>query len=431
MSSYVLTSALNTTLADYLTTNTAQDITEVKTIKNDFVIDQNNSGELQFHLSSGSPPSNKITKVVAVEHASTSSPITLSLPSVKSGATSDQLVSLNAIQTLTGKTLTTPIISSITNGSAALTLPTSTGTIALTSDITSSSISGISSKYRLVNPHTTVNTFDGLLLTNINWSAITGASDGSYLFATVNSSSSTLVDRNIWYSTSHGVSWTKVVVGSGLNWSGICCSSDGSKLMAVVAETETDDTNGHAWYSSNSGQSWANQTPNGPGLNMSRNYRDVCCNSNGDKFTAIVNDGYIYTDVGVGTNTTGNGGNQKASQQKWYAIDCSSDGSKLAAVIGGSNSDAGNIWISTDSGDNWTQKIAGGGAKDWRDITMSADGKKLAAVVNGGNIWISSDSGSTWTEDSSVGTNKNWVSITSSDDGTNLTAAVYLSLIHI
>jgi hypothetical protein len=40
-----------------------------------------------------------------------------------------------ATQTLTNKTLTTPVISSITNGAATLTLPTSTGTIALTSDI--------------------------------------------------------------------------------------------------------------------------------------------------------------------------------------------------------------------------------------------------------------------------------------------------------
>jgi len=41
----------------------------------------------------------------------------------------------SATQTLTNKTLTTPVISSITNGAATLTLPTSTGTIALTSDI--------------------------------------------------------------------------------------------------------------------------------------------------------------------------------------------------------------------------------------------------------------------------------------------------------
>jgi len=45
--------------------------------------------------------------------------------------------SLDGSETLTNKTLTSPIISSITNGAATLTLPTSTGTVALTSDITS------------------------------------------------------------------------------------------------------------------------------------------------------------------------------------------------------------------------------------------------------------------------------------------------------
>jgi hypothetical protein len=45
--------------------------------------------------------------------------------------------SLAGSETLTNKTLTSPIISSIANGAATLTLPTSTGTVALTSDITS------------------------------------------------------------------------------------------------------------------------------------------------------------------------------------------------------------------------------------------------------------------------------------------------------
>ena len=42
-----------------------------------------------------------------------------------------------ATQTLTNKTLTAPVISSITNGAATLTLPSTTGTVALTSDVTS------------------------------------------------------------------------------------------------------------------------------------------------------------------------------------------------------------------------------------------------------------------------------------------------------
>ena len=42
---------------------------------------------------------------------------------------------ISGSETLTNKTLTTPVISSITNGAATLTLPTSTGTVALTTDI--------------------------------------------------------------------------------------------------------------------------------------------------------------------------------------------------------------------------------------------------------------------------------------------------------
>jgi hypothetical protein len=50
------------------------------------------------------------------------------------------VATLTGTQTLTNKTLTTPVISSITNGAATLTLPGSTGTIALTTDITTSAL---------------------------------------------------------------------------------------------------------------------------------------------------------------------------------------------------------------------------------------------------------------------------------------------------
>ena len=55
---------------------------------------------------------------------------------VMDGSTSGgfELINLNATQTLTNKTLTSPVISTISN-TGTLTLPTSTGTIALTSDI--------------------------------------------------------------------------------------------------------------------------------------------------------------------------------------------------------------------------------------------------------------------------------------------------------
>src|SRR6056300_1833590 len=51
-----------------------------------------------------------------------------------------ELTQNNATQTLTNKTLTSPVISTISN-TGTLTLPTSTGTVALTSDITLSTLS--------------------------------------------------------------------------------------------------------------------------------------------------------------------------------------------------------------------------------------------------------------------------------------------------
>jgi hypothetical protein len=54
-----------------------------------------------------------------------------------SALTDADFATIAGAETLTNKTLTTPVISSITNGAATLTLPTSTGTVALTSDIPS------------------------------------------------------------------------------------------------------------------------------------------------------------------------------------------------------------------------------------------------------------------------------------------------------
>ena len=59
------------------------------------------------------------------------------LAQFNTAVTDADFASLAGTETLTNKTLTTPVISSITNGAATLTLPSSTGTIALTTDIPS------------------------------------------------------------------------------------------------------------------------------------------------------------------------------------------------------------------------------------------------------------------------------------------------------
>ena len=63
------------------------------------------------------------------------------LAQFNTAVTDADFATLAGTETLTNKTLTTPVISSITNGAATLTLPSTTGTVALTSDITGISAS--------------------------------------------------------------------------------------------------------------------------------------------------------------------------------------------------------------------------------------------------------------------------------------------------
>jgi len=76
--------------------------------------------------------------------------------------------------------------------------------------------------------------------------------------------------------------------------------------------------------------------------------------------------------------------------------------------------------VDTLAGVNWLS-VAGPGTRAWQAITSSADGSKLAAVVDGGQIYTSINGGQSW---SAVATDRNWQSIAGSADGSKLVAVV-------
>ena len=223
---------------------------------------------------------------------------------------------------------------------------------------------------------------------------------------------------NIWTSANNGGTWTERYVGSGFeSWRGIASSVGGTKLAAV-------SFGGNIWTSDNSGESWTERVVGG-----GTKYWQSIASSGEDeygrtKLAAVVSGGNIWTSLNSGENWWERvvGGGTK----NWQSITSSADGKKLAAVVL-----YGNIWTSSNSGANygdsaedegWTERVVGGGAKKWQGIASSADGTKLAAIVDGGNIWISSNSGATWTE-ITVGSGSNgWRGITSSAGGTKLAA---------
>jgi hypothetical protein len=143
--------------------------------------------------------------------------------------------------------------------------------------------------------------------------------------------------------------------------------------------------------------------------------------------TNLTINGTSYGALSAGSAPTAPGVKWDArdSNRNWYSITSSADGTKLAAVV-----QSGRIYTSTDSGATWIEVPSTAPMntnRNWRSITSSADGTKLAAVVQNGRIYTSSDSGATWSEVPStapMNTNRSWQSITSSSDGTKLAAVV-------
>jgi photosystem II stability/assembly factor-like uncharacterized protein len=98
----------------------------------------------------------------------------------------------------------------------------------------------------------------------------------------------------------------------------------------------------------------------------------------------------------------------------WQSITSSSDGTKLAAVTGYPNN--GNIYVSTNSGSNWTQSSSS--SAEWSGIACSADGSRLIVVAQNSLPRLSTNGGGNWTNAAVSSTG--WTSVASSFDGSRL-----------
>ncbi len=222
-------------------------------------------------------------------------------------------------------------------------------------------------------------------------------------------------------------SWTlRATPGSGGRWYDITMSSNGTKLAA------TDDL-GKIWTSTDSGETWTSRA-------TTQRWHRITSSSDGTKLAAFVGGwqgGHIWTSADSGKTWTqddsvfqsGLAGAENGSDQHWTDITMSNDGTKIAATTREPYRGVNFIWISKDSGANFEPKSVRDVAERIRfgSITMSSNGTKLAATVSQGSIWMSTDSGKTWVEDESVGSPQDWRDMTSSSDGTKLAAVAGIS----
>merc|ERR1711977_544932 len=151
---------------------------------------------------------------------------------------------------------------------------------------------------------------------------------------------------SIWTSADSGFRWTESSGDSPQLWRGIAASSDGTKLAAVVSK-------GNIWTSSDAGQSWT---------------------ENIDEWEPQDTYDYMYDYLPL----------------EWSDIASSSEGTRLAAVAAGGGGNAvesrglshkGSIWTSTDSGRSWPEMSTALPKATSYAIASSSDGTKLAALV--------------------------------------------------
>ena len=202
----------------------------------------------------------------------------------------------------------------------------------------------------------------------------------------------------VFISTDSGATWAPTASPTAM-WICVACSRSGTTVIAGA-------NGGPAYSSTNSGASWDV---------LSAYVYSVATSADGTRLAAAGGDKlYISTNSGV-TWTTYRPGCYL------QAIASSADGARLVGGIYEAP-----IYISTNSGVSWSATTAP--RKDWRYVTSSADGSKLAGMVDyyaglHEELWISTNSGAAWAAVTPPSA-KNWLSAAFTADGGRLVAVM-------
>jgi hypothetical protein len=192
---------------------------------------------------------------------------------------------------------------------------------------------------------------------------------------------------------------------TGSGISGMASSADGLKMVSVAG-------NGGTFTSVDSGKTWS----------TINNNTMTCAAASADGIRLVVgNNAGAGSSILLSTNAGTSWYSPVTSVANCQALTMSANGTRMVAVING-----GRIYTSANSGTNWTLVSTSpvNNNKTWYSVTSSSDGSKCAAVVYGGQIYTSSDYGTNWALQA-ASTTANWASIAASFDGSVLVAAVF------
>jgi len=224
----------------------------------------------------------------------------------------------------------------------------------------------------------------------LNWQSVTSSTNGMKLAACIDGG-------YIYTSTDGGLTWTERTGAGMRSWVGITGSADGQKIAAAVY-------GGYIYTSTDGGVTWTERT--GAGI---QNWVGITSSYDGQKLAAAVQGGNIYVSSDFGSSWTviNNPG-----QKNWSCIAISGNGNKLIAAVNG-----GVIYILTYSNNSWSLSNIYGSQTNWVSVASSADGSKMLAAEYNGKIRLYNNG--TWYI--KLGdTNRQWRGITISSDGTKV-----------
>ena len=206
-------------------------------------------------------------------------------------------------------------------------------------------------------------------------------------------------DSLLWGSSDFGISWTVRVNYSSqadtLRPFRVATSADGA-LVVVTLLSLTETGNCVLAISTDGGTSWSNVDPDGDAHTNSL-YSSVAVSADGRTIVAAVyavvtstgvSGGHLYYSIDGGATWTTVG-----PQGFWRVVTMTADGKHLAAIESAANA----LYLSSDFV-TWTQAALTPGQNFFLDVAYAGDGSVLVAATApfSGNVWLSYDHGATW-----------------------------------
>lgn len=199
---------------------------------------------------------------------------------------------------------------------------------------------------------------------------------------------------SLYFSTDSGTNW--IQTDEIRDWKSVAISSDGTKLTAVTSNSKVYT----ATYTKPTLSAWSKS-----GSFTGLNHSSVKMSRKGD-FQIIVS---TFLGVFVSQDSGANWSNKNSGVGSWisYTDAAISDDGKILTTTRINQK----IRYSNDSGQTWQDSNSP--VLSWISIEMSRDGKKHTALAVNGNIYISTNM-IDWT---AVGSVQNWKSVSMSDNG--------------